>query len=354
MSIHFSLLPAQDLSKALCATDLSTSNTLGLSCLASRVFDLQNLEQLPLISELARQFGAPLVLGTGSNLILPAELSRLVVRVGLTGIKLVQASPQAWIIDVAGGESWHGWVAHSLAQGWDGLENLALIPGTVGASPVQNIGAYGVELDSRIHSVTAWHIPTAQMHTLSRTECGFSYRDSRFKRDGLGVWLIVSVRFALPRPWQPVMSYPDLAGHPVLSQLDRQAVNARQIFEAVCEIRQQKLPDPKVLGNAGSFFKNPVVSAQQQQQLKQQYPALVSYPQQDGRFKLAAGWLIDQCGWKGQRSGAVGVHDRQALVLVNYGGAQAKDILELALAINQSVEQRFGVTLEIEPVVVPA
>lgn len=353
MSIPSSSVTAQDLSNVLRVADLSASNTLGLSCRASHVFDLQDLAQLPLVSELARQFGAPLVLGSGSNLILPAELSRPVVRVGLTGIKLVEATPQAWLIDVAGGESWHGWVAHALAQGWEGLENLALIPGTVGASPVQNIGAYGVELDSRIHSVTAWHIPTAQMHTFSRAECGFSYRDSRFKRDGLGVWLIVSVRFALPRPWQPVMTYPDLAGHSVLSQLDSQTVSAQQIFDAVCEIRQQKLPDPNVLGNAGSFFKNPVVTAELQQRLKQQFPMLVSYPQQDGRFKLAAGWLIDQCGWKGRRLGAVGVHDRQALVLVNHGGAQAKDILELANAINQSVEQRFGVTLEIEPVIVP-
>lgn len=336
------------------SADLSAFNTLGLACQASHVFDLVEAEQLPFVTELARQHGTPLVLGSGSNLILPAQLNRPVIKVGLRGIQLIESTANAFIIDVAGGENWHDWVLHAVSQGWAGLENLALIPGTVGASPVQNIGAYGVELDTRLQSVTAWHIPTAQMHTFTRAECGFSYRDSRFKRDGLGVWLIVSVCFALPKPWQPQMSYPDLVNHPKLSQSNKNDVTAQMIFDAVCEIRRHKLPDPAVLGNAGSFFKNPIVTADKHQSLKQQFPALVSYPQPDAHFKLAAGWLIDQCGWKGRREGAVGVHDRQALVLVNYGGAQAKDILSLARTINQSVEQRFGVSLEIEPVVVPA
>lgn len=319
-----------------------------------QVVDLVEVGQLPLVTELARHHGTPLVLGSGSNLILPAELNRPVIKVALRGIQLVESTSDAFIIDVAGGENWHDWVSYAVTKGWTGLENLALIPGTVGASPVQNIGAYGVELETRLQSVTAWHIPTAQMHTFTRAECGFSYRDSRFKRDGLGVWLIVSVRFALPKPWQPKMSYPDLAKHSKLSQLNKNDVTAQMIFDVVCDIRRHKLPDPAVLGNAGSFFKNPIVNADKHLSLKQQFPSLVAYPQPDGQFKLAAGWLIEQCGWKGRREGAVGVHDRQALVLVNYGGAQAKDILSFAWAINQSVEQRFGVSLEIEPVIVPA
>lgn len=340
-------------STVLHPADLSSANTLGLPCQAAQVFDLNQVSQLQLVSDIAHLKGAPLVLGSGSNLILPAELTRPVVRVMLSDIELVEKASDAWVIDVAGGENWHRFVSYAVDQGWAGLENLALIPGTVGASPVQNIGAYGVELDSRIRSVTAWHIPTAQMHTFSRDECGFSYRDSRFKRDGLGAWLIVSVRFSLPRPWSPVMSYPDLAHHPVLSRVKREELTARHIFDAVCDIRRNKLPDPNVLGNAGSFFKNPVVSDSQYRQLKLAFPGLVSYPQPQGNFKLAAGWLIDQCGWKGYRDGAVGVHDRQALVLVNYGKARAEDILALAKKIHRSVEQRFGVSLEIEPVVVP-
>lgn len=352
MSIPPRFLPLNQSQGVTRAMDLTGCNTLGLSSQAAMVLDLVDLVQLPHISELAHRLGPPLVLGSGSNLVLPEVLSRLVVRVGLTGITLVEENADVWLIDVAGGESWHEWVRQAINRGWAGLENMALIPGTVGASPVQNIGAYGVELDSRIESVTAWHIPQARMYTLRREECGFSYRDSRFKRDGLGTWIIVSVRFALPRLWQPVMTYPDLARHSLLAQLDPSAITPQQIFDVVCEVRRAKLPDPGVLGNAGSFFKNPVVNAAQFAALKQKFPGLVSYDLPDGNFKLAAGWLIDQCGWKGRRAGNVGVHANQALVLVNYGGADAKELLALAKAVTRNVEDRFGVHLEIEPVVV--
>jgi UDP-N-acetylmuramate dehydrogenase len=218
---------------------------------------------------------------------------------------------------------------------------------------VQNIGAYGDELQDRIESVTSWHIPEGRLVTLSKDSCGFAYRDSIFKRDVLGTWLIVSVRFALPKKWVPVLNYPDLKNHAVLSRLEPAHVNAEQILRAVCEIRRAKLPDPSILGNAGSFFKNPVVSETQYLLLKKQFPALIAYPQSDQTFKLAAGWLIERCGWKGKRLGAVGVHDRQALVLVNYGGAQASALLALAQEVRASVKAEFGVDLEIEPVVVP-
>jgi UDP-N-acetylmuramate dehydrogenase len=357
--------------------DLSSFNTLHLTCLAEQVVVLESLEQL---AELGRQLVQEpefLVLGGGSNVILPSTLSSLVVRVALKGIALVESAAEHWLIDVAAGENWHDWVVTATARGWWGLENLGLIPGTVGGAPVQNIGAYGVELCQRIASVTAWHVATQNCITLSRAECEFAYRDSVFKRARRGEWLIVSVRFALPKAWQPVLTYPDLAKHPQLALASRdvtaqashpataqpvsaqaahtataQPVSAQVVLDAVCDIRRRKLPDPAVLGNAGSFFKNPVVSAAQHVALQARFDKLVAYPQKDGGFKLAAGWLIEQCGFKGLRSGAVGVHAQQALVLVNYGGAHAAELLALASTISQSVEKTFGVLLEIEPVVI--
>jgi UDP-N-acetylmuramate dehydrogenase len=347
------LLSSDDLS-ALQGMTLTRFNTLGLTCEAKQVLTLASQAQLPEVTARASKAGGVVVLGGGSNVVLPAELDRFVVRVELKGITPVESSDQtAWRIDVAAGEDWHDWVEIATKNGWFGLENLALIPGTVGAAPVQNIGAYGVELQDRIESVTAWHIPEGRLVTLSKDSCGFAYRDSIFKRDALGTWLIVSVRFLLPKKWMPVLSYPDLKNHVVLSRLEPAHVKAEQILQAVCEVRRAKLPDPAVLGNAGSFFKNPVVSETQYLLLKAQFPALIAYPQTDQTFKLAAGWLIERCGWKGKRLGAVGVHDRQALVLVNYGGAQASELMALAHEVRASVKAQFGVDLEIEPVVVP-
>jgi len=340
------------LSPGASAADLSAMNTLGLACQAARVTYINDLSQLPALSEMARHAEPILVMGGGSNLVLPAQLQRLVVRVQFKGIDLVEQRPDAWVIDVGAGENWHDFVATSIHRGWDGLENLALIPGTVGAAPVQNIGAYGVELNTRVESVTAWHLAEARLVTFSREACEFNYRDSMFKHAEPGQWLIVRVRFCLPRPWQPVLGYPDLMHHPLLKVTAPEAVRAQQIFEAVCDIRRTKLPDPAVLGNAGSFFKNPVISATQFNALKLRFTDIVSYPQADGCFKLAAGWLIERCGWKGRRVGNVGVHARQALVLVNYGHASATELLDLAAAIQQSVLEQFGVMLEIEPVVV--
>ncbi len=333
-------------------TDLTASNTLGLSCKARHVVELTSRDQLARVSQRARESGQTLVLGAGSNVVLPEHLSGLVVRVALRGITLVEARPDAWVIDVAGGENWHDFVRMTVANGWNGLENMALIPGTVGAAPVQNIGAYGIELDTRIESVTAWHIPEGKIVEFNRADCGFHYRDSLFKRAGLGQWIILSVRFNLPRPWQPVLAYPDLLRHPILSAIPVAEVKASQIFDAVCEIRRTKLPDPAVLGNAGSFFKNPVVSTEKFKALKTLFPGLVAYQQPGQTYKLAAGWMIEQAGWKGRRVGRVGVHTHQALVLVNYGQATAGELLGLARSVQQSVLQQFGVTLEIEPVVV--
>ncbi|WP_342067628.1 UDP-N-acetylmuramate dehydrogenase [Achromobacter kerstersii] len=329
--------------------DLSRLNTLGLASQAQAFVSLDDVAQLPALSALAREAESLLVLGGGSNVVLPERVPGLVAKVAFKGVRLLESRPDAWIIEAAGGESWHGFVETCVNNGWDGLENLALIPGTVGAAPVQNIGAYGVEFEERFHSLTAWDVPAASLVEMSAADCRFSYRDSAFKHDAPGRWIIVSVRFALPRPWQPVLGYPDLQRHAALAE---GAPTARGIFDAVCEIRRAKLPDPAVTGNAGSFFKNPIVAANVRDGLAERFPGLVSYAQPDGRYKLAAGWLIDQCGWKGQALGAAGVHDRQALVLVNRGGATAADIMGLAHAIQAAVQARYGVNLEPEPVVV--
>ncbi|MGB3433851.1 UDP-N-acetylmuramate dehydrogenase [Achromobacter sp.] len=329
--------------------DLTRLNTLGLESRAGAFVTLEDPAQLPALTELARAASSLLVLGGGSNLVLPRQVLGLVARVAFKGVRLLEAGSDAWLVEAAGGETWHGFVETCVDQGWDGLENLALIPGTVGAAPVQNIGAYGVELQERFHSLTAWDVRAGRLVEMSAADCRFSYRDSVFKHDESGRWVIVSVRFALPRPWRPVLGYPDLQRH---ERLAEGAPTARGIFDAVCEIRRAKLPDPAVTGNAGSFFKNPIVSSEVRDALVGRFPGLVSYAQPDGGYKLAAGWLIDQCGWKGRTLGAAGVHERQALVLVNRGGATAADIMGLAHAIQEAVSERYGVRLEPEPVVV--
>ena len=327
--------------------DLTGLNTLRLVSHAAHYFRLDSERQLPLVTQGRHAAGQDIyVLGGGSNLILRERISRPVVHNQLKGIRLVDETAEAFIIEAAGGENWHDFVAACIGNGWYGLENLALIPGTVGACPVQNIGAYGVEVMDRIESVRAWDIAQGRLRIFSAADCAFSYRDSLFKKPAGQGYLITAVRFRLPKQWKPVTTYPDLKNDPALAQNP----TAQQIFDAVCRIRQAKLPDPAQIGNAGSFFKNPIVPAGEQSQLKSDYPLLVSYPQADGSYKLAAGWMIEQCGWKGKSLGPVGMHHRQALVLVNHGGATAADVLVLADAVKASTQEKFGVTLEREPV----
>lgn len=332
--------------------DLTSCNTLGLRSSARAVLRYRRQDQLPALSEqLAAGRERVFVLGGGSNVVLAPSLDCLVVKVESRGVRLLSRSDGELVVEAEAGEVWHDFVRRCVDEGWNGLENLALIPGTVGAAPVQNIGAYGVELDQRLHSLSAWDLHAGRMVDMDAKACGFSYRNSVFKEAEAGRWLIVKVRFRLSEAgaWRPVLNYPDLQRHAQLQEAGR-AVTARRIFDAVCEIRRSKLPDPAVLGNAGSFFKNPIVSADVYASLKSAHPQLVAYPQEDGRYKVAAGWLIDQAGWKGRRLGAAGVHDRQALVLVNHGGANAEDIMRLADAIRVDIAERFGVDLEQEPV----
>ncbi|WP_027795745.1 UDP-N-acetylmuramate dehydrogenase [Paraburkholderia acidipaludis] len=292
---------------------------------------------------------ATLVLGGGSNIVLTRDFDGLVLLVALRGRRLVREDEEAWYVEAAAGENWHDFVAWTLEAGMPGLENLALIPGTVGAAPIQNIGAYGLEMAERCVSVRAIERATGAVAEFDVAQCAFGYRDSFFKREGRDRYVITAVTFRLPKQWRPNAGYADLAR--ALAESGRaEAPDARAVFDAVVAVRRAKLPDPQLLGNAGSFFKNPVIEAAQFDALLEREPQIVSYRQADGRVKLAAGWLIDRCGWKGRALRAAAVHDRQALVLVNRGGATGADILELAQAIRRDVEARFGVLLEQEPV----
>ena len=290
------------------------------------------------------------ILGGGSNLVLTQDVQACVLKVEVMGRRLLETRDDAWIIEVGAGESWHGTVQWALDQGLPGLENMALIPGTVGAAPVQNIGAYGIELKDRLESLDAVDLITGRTVTLLGEHCAFGYRDSIFKQHLAGKSVITRVRLRLPRPWQPVLGYLELERK--VAETGITAPDARQIFDWICAIRRAKLPDPAVVGNAGSFFKNPVVTPEQCRDIISRDPEIVHYPMPDGSFKLAAGWMIDACGWKGKSIGRAGVYEKQALVLVNRGGASGDEVVTLARAIQESVYGRFGIRLEPEPVVV--
>ncbi len=326
-------------------------NTFGIAARAKAyvrirsVADLQAVRADPTLSAMPR-----LVLGGGSNLLLTRDFDGLVLHMASTGIAIDGDDATHWYVSAQAGENWHDFVQWTLAHGCPGLENLSLIPGTVGASPIQNIGAYGSELSEYVDSVTAFDFASGKTFTLDASACRFAYRDSVFKHELKDRAVICSVRFRLPKHWQPNLRYAELAAE--IAAQDITSPAPRQVSDAVIAIRRRKLPDPAQIGNAGSFFKNPVVSAAKREELLARHPSLVSYPQVDGSYKLAAGWLIDQCGWKGKSLGAAGVHDRQALVLVNCGGATGAEVLALAHRIVEDVQQRFGVTLEPEPVVV--
>ena len=350
--------------------NLRPYNSFGLPATAQRLVRIRQEADLRRVIDHPELGLCPkFVLGGGSNIVLTRDVEALVLKMEIKGLRLVEETPKAWIVEAGAGEAWHDCVAWTLAQGYPGLENLALIPGTVGASPVQNIGAYGVELQDRFDSLSAIDLVTGRPFMLDAAQCGFGYRDSVFKHApaagagtgrlprGMGLAgraVITHVRFRLPRPWKPVLGYLDLERRRVEEGV--QQPSARQIFDWVCEIRRAKLPDPAVVGNAGSFFKNPTVSPEQCADIIARDPKIVHYPMPDGSIKLAAGWLIDACGWKGKSIGKAGVYEKQALVLVNRGRGEQSvtggEVMTLAKAIQTSVYERFGIRLEPEPVVV--
>ncbi|MDR6215950.1 UDP-N-acetylmuramate dehydrogenase [Paracidovorax wautersii] len=348
---------------------LQHCNTFGIVARAQtlvRARSVQDVEALVADADLGRQ--PVFVLGGGSNIVITGDVKPVVLKMEIKGLRLVSETDRHWIVEAGAGEVWHDAVAWTLAHGYPGLENLALIPGTVGAAPVQNIGAYGVELQDRFDSLDAIDLATGQAFSLDAAQCAFGYRDSVFKHApqavgegglprGMGLAgraVITHVRFRLPKAWKPELGYLDLERKRAEAGVDQPT--AQQVFDWVCEVRRAKLPDPAVVGNAGSFFKNPTVTPDQCADIIAREPKIVHYPMPDGSIKLAAGWLIDACGWKGKSVGKAGVYEKQALVLVNRGqGADSVtggEVMTLAKAIQTSVYERFGIRLEPEPVVV--
>jgi len=330
--------------------DLTAFNTLALPARAHCLVRPTTLDELEQVLA-GHDPQEPIhVIGEGSNLVIEDDLPGLTVVLALDGMmKVRETSEHVWVAAGAG-VHWDDLVAWTVEQGWQGLENLSLIPGTAGAAPYQNIGAYGVELAQVLEQITVMELATGTVSHFNAENCDFGYRDSRFKSRDKGRYVITGIELKLNRQPHCNISYGPLKQH--FAGQDADAVTAAAVRKQVIAIRQSKLPDPAVLANAGSFFKNPVVDVQKAESLKAAYPQLVSYPQQDG-VKLAAGWLIEAAGWKGKRLGPVGMHSEQALVLVNHGGATSADVLALAAAVRADVWQRFGVQLEQEPVVLP-
>ncbi|SFM74043.1 UDP-N-acetylmuramate dehydrogenase [Marinobacter pelagius] len=329
--------------------DLQAFNTLQVPATARYFLELRDSELLEDALTWARERGLDtLFIGGGSNLVFAGDFPGLVIHMAIQGRHWEQIEGDEATLVLGAGENWHDAVLYATKSGYRGIENLALIPGTAGAAPVQNIGAYGVELCDTLVSVTAFDRETGKWLRLANDQCGFGYRESLFKRKS-GRYVITEIRLRLSRSKPLQLGYRDLEEY--LASLPDREPDALSVAEAVMAIRRRKLPDPRQLPNAGSFFKNPVVTEADYGRLKELYPDIPAYPQAQG-VKVAAAWLIDQCGWKGYRDSRVGVHNRQALVLINHAGGTGRNILELADRIRESVRKRFGVILEMEPGVV--
>lgn len=323
-------------------TSLKAFNTLGLEINAQAVVIADTAEKIVAAWNTSQKQHQPfLVLGEGSNVLFLENFAGSVIVNAIKGI-VIEEQDEAWHLHVGAGEDWHQLVEHTLKKGIPGLENLALIPGMTGSAPIQNIGAYGVELKDVCHYVDVLHLTSGKTARLHRDECHFGYRDSVFKHVLKDDYVIVAVGLRLKKQWNPVLSYGDLA------KLNPATVSAWDVFNAVCHMRQSKLPDPRITGNVGSFFKNPLITSQQSTLLLSQWPTMPHYPQVNGEVKLAAGWLIDQCDLKGFRVGGAAVHRQQALVLINEDNATPQDIIGLAHHVRHRVGEKFNVWLEPE------
>ncbi len=333
------------------SADLAPYLTFGVHVSCRHLLTVSTIEEL---AQALEQFPHARILGGGSNVLPTEDVDAAVIRINLTGTKPIETGNVNTVdVRVGAGERWHDFVSWCVQHNLGGLENLALIPGTVGAAPMQNIGAYGVEQDRCFVELQAMERSSRQIHTFDRAACEFGYRESIFKNRLRDQYVIVSVTYRLDKPPHKVnVSYRDVAEEMAEGRNSETAegrngetVTIREVYEAVVRIRTRKLPDPAEIGNAGSFFKNPVVSAETLASLVSQHSEIPHYAQADGSVKLAAAWLIDQCGWKGYRDGRVGVHEHQALVLVNYGGGSGAEILSLGERIQRSVSDQFGVML---------
>jgi UDP-N-acetylmuramate dehydrogenase len=334
MQIHegFSLLPYNTFRIDVKTRYFSTfSNTDELAELLTFNFQLSTLK---------------FILGGGSNILFIKDYDGLVLKNEIKGIELQHEDGDHVYVKAGAGENWHQFVLHCIDHNWAGIENLSLIPGNVGASPIQNIGAYGVELEDVFWSLEAFHLQERKIHTFTGTDCEFDYRDSVFKNRYKDEFVILSVTFQLKK--KPIFHTSYGAITEELEKMGVKEPNIRAVSQAVINIRSSKLPDPKIIANSGSFFKNPEVSPVKYEELKLKFPDIIAYPLAKGTVKLAAGWMIEQCGWKGYRKGDAGCHAKQALVLVNYGNATGKEIYDLSEEILQSVKNKFEVVLERE------
>ena len=329
---------------------LTAMNTFGVETHAENYVRFVDPAEIADFLQHSPLAGAPrLILGGGSNLLFVGDVPGVVLHPVLRGIDVVGETDTHVLVRAMAGECWDDLVAVAVENGWGGLENLSRIPGSVGASVVQNIGAYGVEVASCTDHVQAIDLDTGKTQTIAAGECGFGYRHSHFKGPWAGRFMVTAVVFRMTRRPALCLDYPGVRA--AVAALG--PVSLTTVRRAIIQIREGKLPDPATLGNAGSFFKNPVVDGAVADNLAARHPDMPRYPQADGRYKLAAGWLIDQCGWKGRRLGRAAVHDRQALVIVNLGGATGQEILALSRRVRASVQERFGIRLEREVQVVP-
>lgn len=323
-------------------------NTFGIAARCRRFVEFDSVEELQGFSSMLHPSDHPLLaIGAGSNLLLTGDFDGTVLHSAIRGITLLPKPQEGKVLlRVGSGETWDEVVAHCVSHGWYGAENLSLIPGEVGASAIQNIGAYGAEVKDIIYKVEAVELSTSRLVTLDVSDCGYGYRDSRFKGEWSGRYFITHVVYRLSTTFTPLTSYGNIR-----SELDRQGIGIptpQQLRDTIISIRQSKLPDPETTGNAGSFFMNPVVSAARFRQLSSLYPDMPHYPSGSGQEKIPAAWLIDQCGWKGKSLGAAGVHSRQPLVLVNLGGATGGDIIALCRQIQRDVRRQFGIDIHPE------
>ncbi|HLW30027.1 MAG TPA: UDP-N-acetylmuramate dehydrogenase [Brumimicrobium sp.] len=325
--------------------NLKPFNTFGLSVRTKYYAPFTSVKDLKsLLSEVKNE--KLLILGGGSNVLFQNNFHGVTLRNEIKGIELIEENDRNIVLKVGAGEVWHELVLHTIKKGWGGLENLSLIPGSVGASPMQNIGAYGVEIKDVFESLEALEIKTGKLHTFFHKDCQFGYRESVFKKDLKNQFVITSVTYKLSKKPQLNTSYGAIEEELKSRNITQPTI--KDVSDAVIAIRQSKLPDPKEIGNAGSFFKNPVISLIQYQELQKKHENIPSYPVDKLHVKVPAGWLIDQSGWKGKTFGNFGVHKKQALVLVNYDDAKGKDIVQLSEQIIEDIKKRYGITLERE------
>lgn len=333
--------------KLLESVSLKPFNTFGIDARARLLAHIASVEDLQIIlTDQKLQNHNRLILGGGSNVLFSGQVDALVLKIDLMGRAIIEEDDDSAVVEAGAGENWHELVRWTIAQNLGGLENLSLIPGNVGASPMQNIGAYGVEIKDTFHSLEAIELATGQVRTFLPEECAFGYRESVFKTSLKNQFAITKVRYDLSK--KPTFNTRYGAIEQELERMGVDNLSLDAISQAVINIRQSKLPDPKELGNAGSFFKNPVIDEKQFRTLVKDFPNMPHYPAGGGNEKLAAGWLIEQCGWKGKRVGNCGMHERQALVLVNYGRATGDEIYAHSERVLQSVKEKFGVELERE------